>query len=89
MAKAKAKTKKAPEQKDPREWLKYKLGEADFAAFEKGLKQGTKDLASKKVKVAEVEGQAPCSGVCMSYCAGTFDYWAFQSGYWSAVFRYL
>lgn len=75
-----------PKKEDPREWLKEKLGETDFAEFEKGMRQGAKDIAEGEVETAEVEGQAICTGTCNSACARTGYYWAFQSGYWSMVF---
>ena len=80
--------KKSPtELGDPREWLKKKLGEADYAQFEKGMRLGAAEAAKGKPKgkAAEVEGQAPCAGYCWSYC-GDF---ALQAGYWSSWFRIL
>ena len=71
---------------DPREWLRKKLGRAAYADFEKGMVKGAA-LAAKgaKPKVAEVEGQTPCSGYCWSYCYN----FAIQAGFWSSWFRFL
>ena len=70
---------------DPREWLRKKLGKVAYAEFEKGMLKGAAAAAKGKPKgkVAEVEGQAPCSGYCWSYCSS----FAIQSGYWSSWFR--
>jgi|GEM_PF-5561141 len=70
---------------DPREWLRQKLGEADYAEFEKGLIAGAKAAAKgrPKGKVAEVEGQAPCAGYCWSNCSN----FAMQAGFFSSWFR--
>ena len=69
---------------DPREWLRKKLGEADYAEFEKGLIAGAKAAAKKpKDAAAEVEGQAPCAGYCWSNCSNI----PMQSGFFSSWFR--
>ena len=67
---------------DPREWLREKLGEADYADFEKGMRGAAKDAAEGKPagQPAEVEGQAPCTAHCWSNCGASF---AVQSGYWN------
>jgi len=48
---------------DPREWLKKKLGAANFAKFEEGMRNVA---AAKKGKKADVQGQRYCD--CQSAC---------------------
>ena len=73
-----------PQLGDPREWLKEKLGEADYAEFERGMHDAAKGAAEGKPagQPAEVEGQAPCSAYCLSNCHNM----AYQSGWWSWSF---
>lgn len=66
------------------EWLKKKLGAADYARFEEAMFKARTALGKAKKK-AEVEGQGVCGSNCWPACGWS---WSWQSGGWHVVFTY-